>query len=127
MYSPIEVRKWQTTARVLAAEKMKGLNPLKGQLEVSITVYLAPPTSMSNRKTALALAGKIRPTTRPDVDNYCKAVLDSLNGVVWIDDAQICSLHVYKVYDEKPRVTVTVEELEYPLEQSTAKQSGLFK
>lgn len=114
MYTPAEVKTWQTTARVLAAEKMKGQNPLKGQLEVIVWVYLAPPTSMGKAKTALALQGTLRPITRPDCDNYAKSILDSLNSIVWLDDAQIVALHVYKFYGEKPRVVVKVEEIPYP-------------
>ena len=132
MYTPAEVKTWQTTARVMACEKMKNLNPMKGQLEVIIWVYLVPPTSMSNKKMVLALGGQIRPITRPDCDNYAKAVLDSMNGVVWLDDAQIVALHVYKFYAEKPCVKVKVVELQYPFEglkvmREAAKQSGLFK
>lgn len=128
MYSPAEVKKWQTTARVIAAEKMKDKPLLKGQLEVIIWVYIVPPASMSKRNTAFALAGSLRPITRPDCDNYCKAVLDSLNGIVWLDDAQIVALHVYKFYSDKPRVMVKVEELEFPVPDLRGnKQPGLFK
>lgn len=31
-----------------------------------------------------------------DIDNYCKSILDSLNGVLWIDDDQIYELHITK-------------------------------
>lgn len=110
-YTPAEVRTWQTTARVLAAEKMKGLYPFKGAIELIVWIYLVPPSSMSQKKRALALDGQLRPVTRPDADNYCKAVLDSLNGIVWVDDSQVVGLHVYKFYSEKPRVVVKVEEL----------------
>lgn len=37
--------------------------------------------------------------TRTDVDNLAKFVLDSLNGILYEDDRQICSLHVTKVLD----------------------------
>lgn len=114
MYSPTEVRKWQTEAKFLAAKVMKEKNPLKGQLIVDIAIYLSPPVSMSRKKWDLALAGQIRPTTRPDCDNYAKSVLDAMNQIVWIDDAQIVSLRVDKFYGEKPRVEVTVNELPYP-------------
>lgn len=115
MYTPAEVRTWQTTARVLAAERMRGQNPLGGALEVIIWVYLAPPSSLSLKKRALALDGTLRPVTRPDCDNYCKSVLDALNGIVWLDDSQIVALHAYKFYGEKPRVVVKVEQLRSPV------------
>jgi Holliday junction resolvase RusA-like endonuclease len=111
MYTPAEVRTWQTTARVLAAEKMRGQNPLGGALEVIIWVYLVPPSSLSLKKRALSLDGRLRPVTRPDCDNYAKAVLDALNGIVWLDDSQIVALHVYKFYAEKPRVQVKIDQL----------------
>jgi Holliday junction resolvase RusA-like endonuclease len=45
-----------------------------------------------------------------DVDNYAKAVLDSLNGVLWDDDDQILELVVRKSYcdDDKPYIFVEV-------------------
>ena len=114
MYSPAEVRKWQLEARAIASEYMKGQNPLKGMLVVDISVYLAPPLSMPKKKLALALTGLIHPITRPDCDNYAKAVLDALNGIVWLDDAQIIHLTVSKHFAEKPRVQIDVAERAYP-------------
>ena len=126
-YSPAEVRTWQTTARVLAAERMQGQNPLQGPLEVVIWVYLVPPASMSQKKRALALDGKIRPVTRPYCDNYSKSICDSLTGIVWIDDSHICSLHVYKYYAEKPRVVIKVDNaIDTLMAHSAPKQTGLF-
>lgn len=135
MYSPAEVRKWQAEAKFLAAKVMADKNPLKGALIVDIGVYLAPPTSMSKRKLDLALGGQIRPTTRPDCDNYAKSTLDALNQIVWIDDSQIVTLTISKWYAEKPRVVVQVNEIPWPTDQfaslkamqQAAKQSGLFK
>jgi Holliday junction resolvase RusA-like endonuclease len=114
MYSPAEVRKWQAEARYLAAQAMKDLTPLKGQLLVDIRVFLAPPASMPKKKLALALAGLIHPTTRPDCDNYAKSTLDALNGICWLDDAQIVHLTVSKHYSEKPRVEIDISERAYP-------------
>nr|DAU26640.1 MAG TPA: Endodeoxyribonuclease RusA [Caudoviricetes sp.] len=38
--------------------------------------------------------------------------MDSLNGVIYHDDKQVIQLVAFKAYAEKPRVEVTVEELE---------------
>lgn len=35
-------------------------------------------------------------TSKPDLDNLAKAVMDSLNGVCWIDDAQVCRIVLSK-------------------------------
>jgi Endodeoxyribonuclease RusA len=39
------------------------------------------------------------PTTASDVDNLAKFVLDSMNGVLYVDDRQVVSLHAIKVFD----------------------------
>ena len=43
-------------------------------------------------------------TPRADVDNYAKAVLDSLNGVVWDDDKQITELSITKGWTESHEI-----------------------
>lgn len=128
MYSPTEVRKWQLEARAIASEYMKGQNPLKGMLVVAIRVHLAPPASMPKKKRTLALTGMIHPITRPDCDNYAKCVLDALNGICWLDDAQIIHLTVSKHYSEKPRVEIDIVERAYPDPQlaATAESGSLF-
>lgn len=51
--------------------------------------------------------GKRRPGfkgTRPDIDNLIKAFLDSLNGVLWPDDALVTSCNAYKLWGETDRI-----------------------
>lgn len=50
-------------------------------------------------------------TKKPDVDNCVKAVLDAMNGIVWIDDAQIVSLLARKEYLDDDRATISVTQL----------------
>lgn len=38
---------------------------------------------------------------KPDLDNLAKPVLDALNGVLWVDDSQVCSLYVQKMYKQQ--------------------------
>jgi Holliday junction resolvase RusA-like endonuclease len=53
----------------------------------------------------------MRPLTRPDIDNYCKAPLDALNGIVWRDDSQVVELTVSKFYSSRPRLELEAVEL----------------
>lgn len=46
-----------------------------------------------------------------DLDNLCKLVLDSCNGVLWKDDRQVVELHAYCTEAERGRVELSVEEL----------------
>jgi Holliday junction resolvase RusA-like endonuclease len=34
---------------------------------------------------------------KPDIDNVLKSVLDALNGVAWVDDAQVVNVHAFKL------------------------------
>lgn len=44
-----------------------------------------------------------------DVDNYAKAVLDGLNGILWDDDDQIVDLRVIKEYVDSGNARIEVE------------------
>jgi Holliday junction resolvase RusA-like endonuclease len=50
------------------------------------------------------------PTKKPDIDNIAKH-FDALNGVVWTDDKNVVSCHIYKRYDEHPELQIIVEEV----------------
>lgn len=49
-----------------------------------------------------------RPTTRPDLDKYCRAVKDALKGAAYEDDSQVCDLIASKHYGVPERVEITV-------------------
>lgn len=52
-------------------------------------------------------------TTRPDLDNYVKELIDAMTSVgFWEDDAQIAELKVSKRYAEKGTIVIRWEELE---------------
>ena len=59
----------------------------------------------------MAVKGELMPTTKPDIDNYVKSVLDASNGMLYHDDNQIVELIARKLYAEEPRVEIRIEEL----------------
>ena len=62
-----------------------------------------------NKEGEEMLAGKIKPTKKPDCDNIAKIMLDALNGIAFPDDSQITCLLVMKFYSDHPRVELTLE------------------
>ena len=76
-------------------------------LRVELIIYKSIPKSFSKKKRELANEGKIYPVVKPDIDNYVKAVLDGLNGVLFVDDKQIVDFRAAKRYSDRPRVEVT--------------------
>ena len=65
------------------------------------------------KQKALMLDGLIRPTVKPDLDNFAKLVLDSLNGYAYHDDAQVVVFKepFCKFYAEKPFIGVIIDVL----------------
>lgn len=84
-------------------------------LVMQITAFYGIPKSTSQKKRNEMMLEKIRPTKKPDIDNLCKVIMDSLNKVAYYDDAQIVKATVCKFYSDYPRVFVqlwTLEEYE---------------
>ena len=55
---------------------------------------------------------KIYKTTKPDLDNLIKAILDSLNGICYKDDNQIVELSSTKKYGSEDLIVLTLETLD---------------
>jgi Holliday junction resolvase RusA-like endonuclease len=81
---------------------------LQGALELRMVVTSAIPASWPRKRRQEALEGTLRPTGKPDCDNYLKMV-DALNGVVWIDDSQLVDVSVSKRYGEVPGTVIEVK------------------
>ncbi|WP_304427615.1 RusA family crossover junction endodeoxyribonuclease [Dubosiella newyorkensis] len=109
-YTDKKTRLYEMLVRDAYMTTIGNPDPLKGELRVEINAHFGVPKSTSKRKRELMLAGKIRPTKKPDTDNIAKIVLDSLNGIAFEDDKQVVHLIVTKQYAEKPHVEVSIWE-----------------
>ena len=83
--------------------------PLDGPLCVSFIFSFAPPCSWSKKKSNEALAGKHQPAVKPDISNLIKFYEDCMNGLIYIDDAQIVEVRARKVYALDAGTKITVE------------------
>jgi len=112
-YDPAKSKDYKDYIKLAAAVQMKGQEPLGGALGLSLRVYREIPKSMSAKKRGLAEAGKIRPITKPDTDNYVKGIKDALKGICWQDDSQIVDYKepFGKWYSSTPRIEVEVTEI----------------
>lgn len=80
-------------------------------LQVDIQAFYPIPQSFSKAKRNDAIFERIRPTTKPDLDNCAKAVLDALNGVAFYDDSQVVDLTIRKFYGETGYLKITIKEI----------------
>ena len=106
-YPDKETESYEGMLRAAAADAMAGRPLLDGPVLVKIVAVFAVPASWSKRKRAAALAGTIRPTVKPDLDNTLK-LCDALNGIVWRDDAQVVTATGRKIYGDRPGLSIEV-------------------
>jgi Holliday junction resolvase RusA-like endonuclease len=98
--------------RLSAQLAMDGRPPIEAPVRIELLVELPVPASWSRRKTADAITGHIRPTSRPDVDNYLKAILDAINTIVVADDAQVVEVYAKKKFSVAPKMIATIFPLD---------------
>ena len=109
-YTPAKTRSYESKMALFGHQAMAGKIPIESPLHVDLVVVLPIPASWSQRKKTEAVACRLLPAGRKDLDNFVKT-LDGLNGIVWKDDGQICSLNARKVYGEKPGIHITIQEI----------------
>ena len=74
---------------------------MAGPLSLKVTAYLPIPMSWSGKRIAEAEKGKIKPDSKPDLDNLIKNICDCLTAMsFWHDDKQITSLSAAKFYND---------------------------
>lgn len=107
MVTPADTRVFEDRVKQVAEVYMRGKAMLRGPLHIDMHVCVWPiPKNPPRGKD-----GTPWPARKPDLDNLEKAVCDALNGIVWSDDAIICSVNKDKHYGESPYFTVKVYEL----------------
>lgn len=111
-YTPAKdpVNAFKATVR-LAVQQVFAGTPLEGPIRMGV-VFVFP------RQKAKVWKNKPMPrywhTGKPDRDNLMKSLQDALNGLLFVDDSQICAGPVDKFYaagDEQPHVEVKIEQL----------------
>lgn len=107
-YTPEKTASYENLVKVKAQEAMTGIPVFAGAVVVEIALFVTPPASWSQKKQREALAGKIFPTSKPDVDNVIKGIFDAMNEIVWKDDKQAVDLVVRKRYCTSARAEVEV-------------------
>lgn len=112
MYDAPKSANYKAVVAMMAAKEMYGMAPMDKPVAVTITVHKQVPQSWSKKRQKEALSGGIRPTGRPDIDNYIKAVFDGLNQIVFKDDSQVTHVTARKMYSTTPGMSVVAAELQ---------------
>ena len=81
--------------------------PLEGPLGMRLLFQFRTPKSWSRKRRAAAFHHSIR----PDADNLAKSILDGLNGIAFVDDAQISRLSVSKRWGESDLIEIEIRSI----------------
>jgi Holliday junction resolvase RusA-like endonuclease len=82
---------------------------LEDLISADMTFFVPIPKSWSKKKKA-AKVGKYC-DNNADLDNYEKAILDSLNGHYFVDDRQIVEQASRKIYAEQGSIHIIIKEI----------------
>jgi Holliday junction resolvase RusA-like endonuclease len=120
VYTPAHTRRYEAHARLAAQLAMGDRRPMTAPVKITAAVDLPIPASWSRSRTAAAITGDIRPTSRPDIDNYIKSALDVLSGIVLADDGLVVEIMAISLVVEimaikrfaiDPKVVLTITPL----------------
>ncbi len=106
---PHPIAAFKATVKMAAAQAYKG-PPLAGPLRIDLVFVFPREQSKVWKSRPMP---RYRHVVKPDRDNVDKAVLDSLKGLLFVDDSQVCDGRIEKWRasgDEQPHVEITITE-----------------
>lgn len=112
LYTPKKTASYENLIAAEAARVFGDRPLMDGPIFLEVTCYRSIPRSWSKKKQAAAAACEIYPTTRPDADNFLKAICDGLNQIIWVDDSLCVSVSLHKRYSLKPCTVIVVASME---------------
>ena len=114
-YDDPKMKAWRNSCQLLIANQYIGQSILEGALRARLRFYIKPPQYLSKvKKHHQALIDEVIPVDKkPDIDNYEKALYDSMSGIVFKDDGQIALHDVGKFYSLNPRIEIEIEEMKW--------------
>lgn len=99
-YTPRKTKDYEQCIKTIAQIAMVNRTIIEGPVKVVIHAFF-------NHKKKSGWH-----VSRPDLDNVIKAILDGLNGIVYVDDTQVAELTATKKYvKDDERVEVMIESL----------------
>jgi len=110
-YTDAKTLTYEKSIQTYAKQAMGSTSPLIGAVAAYLYIGIPIPPSYSKTRQKACIEGLERPTKKPDIDNIVKAILDGMNGIVYLDDKQVVDLHLTKVYSSKEGIDIMVMEV----------------
>jgi len=106
-YYPKKYTQFKKDMEALTSELNQ--TPCENLVCVSLEFLIKIPKSWSKKKRLAS--ENTYCNNNADIDNYIKAILDSLNGVFFIDDKQVVEVFAIKKYSNEPRILFKMMEM----------------
>ena len=115
-FTPKRTRDYERAVREMAEVFVTG-PPVDFPIALEVNIQHRIPKSWALWKANVALMGLIFPSLG-DLDNKVKAISDALNGIVFVDDVQVCRLTAEMQYGSSELITVTASRAGYTLAEA---------
>jgi len=102
-FTPKKARDYESYI-ALVANQHKPIAPLDEPLAIEIIYYIPRPKSRASNKHKY-------PDRKPDIDNLDKLVVDSMEGIIFVNDSRIVMKKSMKLYGD-PRVEIKILTLD---------------
>ncbi len=106
-YYPKKYTKFKKEMEALTSELETTLSEKPVSVELEFGIMMPKSWSKKKRKEL----NNTYCSNNSDIDNYIKAILDSLNGVVYVDDKQVVELFAKKIYSEEGYIQYKHKEI----------------
>jgi len=107
-YYPKKYTKFKKDMEALTSEIE--ITPSEKLVSVELEFRIMMPKSFSKKKRQGL--NNTYCSNNSDIDNYIKAILDSLNGVFYIDDKQVVEIFARKIYGDEGYILYKQKEIE---------------
>lgn len=117
-YTPQKTLDYEHYVAWCFTQSYPNATPLTQPLEVEIIFSFGlnkndyTPKGKLTKNGLKKLNGELFPTTKKDVDNLIKSVLDGLNGIAYKDDKQVIKIKAFKTYSEEPKADIYINTLD---------------
>lgn len=97
-----------TVSEAIRSQLGNDFRPLDTEVYFTVRFYKPFPKTTPKKKQVLMELGAIRPTTKPDLDNYEKLLYDALLNLLYRDDSIVVHGNCAKFFSCKPRVELEI-------------------
>lgn len=112
MYDAGTAEAWKGAIALAAKPHLPAL-PLDKPIKLTIEHYMPRPKNhygTGKNAGAIKFGAPTLHTSKPDIDNLCKSVLDSLTQLgVWLDDDQVYFIEASKIYGSPTGAIIKIE------------------